>query len=73
MRAVIEAAGFTDVQFSSRRWQSFADAPFESSAAAFGTEGVAILAIKPLEAPTAEGVSQQVDGLERGGVLKWRR
>jgi len=47
MRAVIEAAGFTEVQFSSRRWQSFADAPFESSAAEFGTEGVAIFAIKP--------------------------
>ncbi len=50
MRAVIEAAGFTEVEFSSRRWQSFADAPFESSAAAFGTEGVAILAVKPVEA-----------------------
>jgi len=55
MRTVIEAAGFTEVEFSSRRWQSFADAPFESSAAEFGTEGVAIFGIKPLEAPSAAG------------------
>ena len=55
MRAVIEAAGFTDVQFSSLRWQSFAGALCESSAAAFGTEGVAIIAVKPREAPSAAG------------------
>jgi len=73
MRAVIEAAGFTEVEFSSRRWQSFADAPFESSAAAFGTEGVAIFAIKPPGNAVRREVPHQVDGLERGGVPKWRR
>ena len=71
MQAVIEAAGFTDVQFSSRRWQSFADAPFESSAAAFGTEGVAILAVKPLRSAVGGWGADRVEGLERGGVLRW--
>jgi len=49
MRAVIEAAGFTEVAFSTGRWHAFDGAPFESSAAEFGTEGTAIFAVKPVE------------------------
>jgi hypothetical protein len=49
MRAVIEAAGFTGVDFSTGRWHAFDGAPFESSAAEFGTEGTAIFAVKPVE------------------------
>jgi hypothetical protein len=37
------------VGFSTRRWRAFDGAPFESSAAEFGTEGTAIFAVKPVE------------------------
>lgn len=36
-----------DVRFSERRWDAFGGSPSESSAAKFGTEGVAIYARKP--------------------------
>ena len=49
MRAVVEAAGFAEVRFSAQRWRAFDGAPFESSATEFGTEGAAILAVKPTE------------------------
>ncbi len=49
MRALIEAAGFAEVDFSTRRWHAFDGAPFESNAAEFGTEGAAVFAVKPVE------------------------
>lgn len=80
MRAVIEAAGFTAVEFSARRWHAFDGAPFESSAAEFGTEGAAIIAIKPVEALPAADVVLEAQGLaprlvetsDGGGVRRWR-
>jgi hypothetical protein len=45
---VIRAAGFDDVRFSDRRYDTFSDAPQSSSAAAFGTQGVNIWAVKPV-------------------------
>ena len=44
---MIEAAGFRGVRFSERRWDAFSGSTSESSAAKFGTEGVAIYAVKP--------------------------
>jgi hypothetical protein len=45
---LIEAAGFTAVQFSTHRYDSFSDAAFPSAdAVEFGTQGVDILAFKP--------------------------
>ena len=44
---MIEAAGFVDVRFSAQRWDAFSGSASESSAAKFGTEGVAISAVKP--------------------------
>jgi hypothetical protein len=35
------------VRFSERRWDAFGGSPSESDAAKFGTQGVAILAVKP--------------------------
>jgi hypothetical protein len=45
--AVVEGAGFVDVELAPDRWDTFSDAPSASSAAAFGTEGVALRAVKP--------------------------
>jgi len=47
LKAIVEAAGFADVRFSRERWDTFADAPSASSAAAFGTQGLAFRAVKP--------------------------
>lgn len=47
---IIRGAGFAQVTFSGLRYDTFSDAPQASSAAAFGTRGVNIAAIKPLEA-----------------------
>jgi hypothetical protein len=44
---IIEAAGFVEVEFSSRRYDTFSDAPSASSAAEFETQGVDIRAVKP--------------------------
>jgi hypothetical protein len=50
MRAVIEAAGFTGVRFSEQRWDFYSGASGDDgSAAKFGTQGVAIYAVKPDE------------------------
>ena len=46
---MIEAAGFVDVRFSERRWDAFSGSPSESSSAKFGTQGVAIYAVKPAQ------------------------
>jgi hypothetical protein len=43
----MEAAGLVGVEFSEQRWDTFSDAPSASSAAAFGTKGVAFRAVKP--------------------------
>ena len=40
-------AGFTQVAFSAQRYDVFSDAPSESSAAEFGTQGVNVFAVKP--------------------------
>jgi tRNA 2-thiouridine synthesizing protein A len=51
---IIREAGFAAVTFSGQRYDSFSDAPQASSAAAFGTQGVNIWAIKPAgERPTS--------------------
>jgi hypothetical protein len=47
MQAIMEAVGLVGVEFSERRWDTFSDAPSASSAAAFGTQGVAFRASKP--------------------------
>ena len=47
MRAIVEAARLVDVEFSQERWDTFSGAPSASSAAAFGTQGVAFRATKP--------------------------
>jgi hypothetical protein len=44
---LLEAAGFTAVEFSERRYDTFSDAPSASSAAELGTQGVDIRAVKP--------------------------
>lgn len=44
---IVAAAGFVGIELSRERWDTFADAPSASSAAAFGTQGVAFRAIKP--------------------------
>jgi len=49
MQAIIEQAGLVDVEFSERRWDTFSGAPSASSAAAFGTQGVAFRAVKRLD------------------------
>lgn len=88
MRAVIEAAGFTGVDFSARRWRAFDGAPTESSATKYGTEGVAIFAVKPIgPLPEANAVldvpgqacatltpliKQHLRGLAGGRVLEVR-
>ena len=36
----------TEVEFSTQRWDTFSGAPSASSAAAFGTQGVAFRAVK---------------------------
>jgi hypothetical protein len=43
----MEGAGLVDIEFSEQRWDTFSGAPSESSAAAFGTKGVAFRAVKP--------------------------
>ncbi len=47
MTAIMEAAGLVDVEFSQQRWDTFSGAQSASSAAAFGTQGVAFRASKP--------------------------
>jgi hypothetical protein len=47
MKGIMEAVGLVGVEFSERRWDTFSDAPSASSAAAFGTQGVAFRASKP--------------------------
>jgi hypothetical protein len=47
MMAIIEAAGLVEVEFSQQRWDTFSGAASASSAAAFGTQGVALRASKP--------------------------
>jgi hypothetical protein len=42
--------GFVQVGFSPVRWDTFSGAPSASSAAAFGTQGVAFRAVKPAPA-----------------------
>jgi hypothetical protein len=44
---LLEAAGFVTIEFSAHRYNTFSDAPAASSAAAFGTQGVDIRALKP--------------------------
>lgn len=46
-QTLIEDAGFDDVRFSDKRYDTFSGAPQASSAEAFGTQGVDIWAIKP--------------------------
>ena len=46
---MIENAGFSNVEFSEQRYDTFSDAPSASSAAAFGTQGVNITAVKLAE------------------------
>ena len=47
MTAIMEAAGLVSVEFSQQRWDTFSGAPSASSAAAFGTQGMAFRALKP--------------------------
>ena len=47
VRSAIAAAGFPSVEFSTRRYDTFSDAPSDSSAAEFGTQGVDFRAVKP--------------------------
>jgi hypothetical protein len=47
MKAVMEQVGLAEVEFSEQRWDTFSGAPSASSAAAFGTQGVAWRAVKP--------------------------
>ena len=47
MKGIMEAAGLVDVEFSELRWDTFSGAPSASSAAAFGTQGVAFRARRP--------------------------
>lgn len=47
MQAIMQAVGLVDAEFSAKRWDTFSDAPSASSAAAFGTQGVAFRASKP--------------------------
>ncbi len=42
----MQAAGLAEIEFSRERWDTFADAPSASSAAAFGTQGVALRAVR---------------------------
>lgn len=46
MEQLLRQAGFTDISFSEQRYDSFSDAPQESSAAEFGTQGVNVYAAK---------------------------
>jgi hypothetical protein len=43
----MQSVGLVEVEFSQQRWDTFADAPSASSAAAFGTQGLAFRACKP--------------------------
>jgi hypothetical protein len=43
----MESAGFVEIAFSDRRYDTFSDAPSASSAAEFGTQGVDIWALRP--------------------------
>jgi len=47
LTAIIEAAGLIEVELSEQRWDTFSGAASASSAAAFGTQGVAFRASKP--------------------------
>jgi SAM-dependent methyltransferase len=47
MDVLLREAGFTDIAFSDQRYDAFSEAPQESSAAEFGTQGVNIYAVKP--------------------------
>ncbi len=47
MRAIIESVGLVEFEVGQQRWDTFSGAPSASSAAAFGTQGVAFRAVKP--------------------------
>lgn len=47
MKAVMEQVGLAEVEFSEQRWDTFSGASSASSAAAFGTQGVAFRANRP--------------------------
>jgi SAM-dependent methyltransferase len=49
MISTLEGAGFADIALSPQRYDAFTDAPQESSAAEFGTQGVNMFAVKPNE------------------------
>jgi len=51
MTAIIKAAGLADTEFSRQRWDTFSGAASASSAAVFGTHGVAFRATRPLGYP----------------------
>jgi hypothetical protein len=46
LQTLLADAGFTAIEFSPHRYDTFSDAPSASSAAAFGTQGVDIRALK---------------------------
>jgi len=46
MQAIMEAVGLIDIELNGQRWDTFSGAPSASSAAAFGTQGVAFRAWK---------------------------
>jgi SAM-dependent methyltransferase len=47
LHGMLTGAGFTKIDFASKRYDVFSDAPSASSAAEFGTQGVDIFAVKP--------------------------
>jgi SAM-dependent methyltransferase len=47
MDGMLKDAGFTQIAFSAQRYDAFSDAPSESSAAEFDTQGVNVYAVKP--------------------------
>lgn len=47
MIATLEDAGFIEIAMAPQRYDAFSDAPQESSAAEFGTQGVNMFAVKP--------------------------
>ena len=66
MQAIMESVGLADVAFSEQRWDTFSDAPSASSAAAFGTQGVAFRASKPRS--WVSGASTAGDSEPRGAA-----
>ncbi len=60
MAELIWNAGFERIAFSSERYDTFSDAPQASSAAEFGTQGVNILASKPIGARSGVALANAV-------------